>query len=114
MFFLLALVLLLVLPSPWDLVGAAASGALGVLEIAYWQRRMRANKVQTGVENLVGATGEVTETCNPLGQIRVLGELWQARSSAALPPGTAVRVVALNGLVVEVAPADVIDDEART
>jgi membrane protein implicated in regulation of membrane protease activity len=42
----------------------------------------------------------------PLGQIRVLGELWQARSSSELPRGTPVRVVALNGLIVEVEAAE--------
>ena len=102
MFLLLALLLLIFLPSPWNLVGAVVSGFLGILEVGYWHRRMRDRKVQTGAENLVGAIGEVTEALTPLGQIRVLGELWQARSSSDLPRGTSVRVVALNGLIVEV------------
>ena len=76
--------------------------ALGVFEVGYWQRRVRRKKVQTGVENLVGATGEVTERLAPSGQIRVLGELWQARSSSELPPGSRVRVVAVDGLMLEV------------
>lgn len=103
---LLALLLLLILPSPWGVVGALACGAFGLIEVVYWQRRMRGRKVETGAENLVGATGQVTEPCEPVGQIRVLGELWQARSSAALPRGAVVRVVALNGLTVEVEAAD--------
>jgi membrane-bound serine protease (ClpP class) len=106
MFLLLALLLLIVLPSPWNVIGGLASGVLGVLEVVYWQRRMRREKVQTGVENLVGATGEVTERLDPSGKIRVLGELWQARSSSDLPPGSRVRVVALGGLMVEVEAAD--------
>jgi len=106
MFLLLALLLLIFLPSPWNVIGGLASGVLGVLEVVYWQRRMRREKVQTGVENLVGATGEVTERLDPSGKIRVLGELWQARSSSDLPPGSRVRVVALDGLTVEVEAAD--------
>jgi membrane-bound serine protease (ClpP class) len=106
MFLLLALLLLIFLPSPWNLIGGVASGALGVFEVAYWQRRMRRGKVQTGIENLVGATGEVTERLDPSGKIRVLGELWEARSSSELPPGSRVRVVALDGLTVEVEAAD--------
>jgi membrane-bound serine protease (ClpP class) len=48
----------------------------------------------------------VTERLDPSGKIRVLGELWQARSSSDLPPGSRVRVVALDGLMVEVEAAD--------
>lgn len=102
MFLLLALLLFIFLPSPWNAIGGLASGALGVLEVVYWQRRMRRKKVQTGVENLVGATGEVTEWLAPRGHIRVLGELWQARSSSELPAGSRVRVVAVDGLTLDV------------
>jgi membrane-bound serine protease (ClpP class) len=102
MFLLLALLLLIFLPSPWNVIGGVASGALGVFEVAYWQRGMGRRKVQTGIENLVGATGEVTKRLDPSGKIHVLGELWQARSSSELHPGSRVRVVALDGLTVEV------------
>jgi len=112
MFLLLALLLVIFLPSPWNVIGGLASGLLGVLEVAYWQRRMRRAKVQTGIENLVGATGEATERLAPSGQIRVLGELWQARSSSELPPGSRVRVVALDGLTVEVEAADEAEEHA--
>ena len=103
-FFLLALLLLVFLPWPWNLVGALVSGGLGVAEVVYWERRMRAHKVQTGVENLLGAVGKVAEPLAPVGQIRVHGELWEARSTRTLPSGTAVRVVAVNGLVLDVEP----------
>ncbi len=106
MFLLLALLLLIVLPAPWNVIGGIASVALGVFEVAYWRRRMQREKIQTGVENLVGSTGEVTELLAPSGQIRVLGELWQARSSSELPPGSRVRVVAVRGLTLEVETAD--------
>jgi membrane-bound serine protease (ClpP class) len=106
MFLLLALLLLIFLPSPWNVIALVASGFVGIVEVGYWHRRMRDRKVQTGAENLVGATGEVTEPLMPLGQIRVLGELWQARSSSELPRGTPVRVVALDGLIVEVEAAE--------
>ena len=70
---------------PWNLVGALISLGLFVLEVAYWQRRMRAAGVQTGVENLVGAVGTVTERLAPVGQIRVLGA-WEARSTGQCRP----------------------------
>jgi membrane protein implicated in regulation of membrane protease activity len=102
MILVLALLSLVFLPSPWNFVGALAGGAVFAFEVAYWQRRMRRRKVQTGLENLVGSTGEATERLAPSGQIRVLGELWQARSSSELPPGSRVRVVAVHGLTLEV------------
>ena len=106
MFVALALVLFLILPDPWNVVGGVLSLACGVVEITYWQRRMKRVKVVTGVENLIGATGEVTAPLEPVGQIRVLGELWQARSSEDVPPGTSVRVVAVDGLVLNVEPVE--------
>jgi membrane protein implicated in regulation of membrane protease activity len=105
MLLLLALLLLIVLPAPWNVVGPLAIGAVGTFEVAYWHRRVRGTKVQTGAENLLGSVGEVTQPLMPVGQIRVLGELWQARSNAELPRGTTVRVVALSGLTVEVEAA---------
>jgi membrane-bound ClpP family serine protease len=106
MFLLLALLLLIFVPSPWNVIGAIASGAFGVVEVGYWQRRMRREKVQTGVENLVGATGEAAERLAPSGHVRVLGELWEANSSSELPRGARVRVVEVRGLVLEVENAE--------
>ena len=113
MFFLLALLLFIVLPSPWNFVGGLACLALGALEVTYWQRRMRRQKLQTGIEQLVGATGEVSERLAPSGYVRVVGELWEARSSSELPPGSRVRVVAVHGLVLEVEPLDEATTSAR-
>ena len=48
----------------------------------------------------------MTEALAPLGQVRVLGELWEARAAVELPSGARVRVVALDGLTLEVEPDD--------
>ena len=79
MLLLLALLLLIFVPAPWNVIGALATGALGVFEVVYWQRRMRGEKIQTGVENLVGKTGVAAERLAPSGHVRVLGEIWEAR-----------------------------------
>jgi membrane-bound ClpP family serine protease len=105
MFLLLALVLFIVVLSVERRWGARGPLA-GVCEVAYWQRRMRRKKVQTGVEHLVGAIGEVSKRLDPSGHIRVMRELWQARSSAELAPGSRVRVVAVHGLELEVEAID--------
>ena len=44
MFLALALLLFLILPDPWNVVGGVVSLACGVVEITYWQRRMRARQ----------------------------------------------------------------------
>src|SRR5512132_3973357 len=106
MFLVLAFLLLIFVPWPWGLAAAIASLVLFVFEVAYWQRRMRREKVQTGVENLVGATGEAAERLAPSGHVRVRGELWEAKSSSELPRGARVRVVAVHGLVLEVESAE--------
>ena len=87
MFLIVAFVLLLFLPWPWNLVGALAGGGLLALEVLYWNRRMRERRVQTGIENLVGAVGEVVEPLMPDGQVRVLGELWEAHAKTELSRG---------------------------
>jgi membrane-bound serine protease (ClpP class) len=101
-FLVVAFVLLLFLPWPWNLVGALVGGGLFAVEVMYWNRRMRERRVQTGVENLVGAVGEVVEPLMPDGQIRVLGELWEAHAQVELPRGTPVRVLSVEGLMLEV------------
>lgn len=105
MFLLLALLLLLVLPDPWNVVAALAALALGGLEVLYFYRRMRHEKVVTGVENLVGAVGKAVEPLEPEGHVRVHGELWEARSSTPIDRGARVEVVAVENLTLEVRPA---------
>jgi membrane-bound serine protease (ClpP class) len=105
-FLLLALLLLLFLPDPWNVVGALAALALWGLEVLYFYRRMRGEKVVTGAENLVGAVGKAVEPLDPEGHVRVQGELWQARASESIPAGTRVRVVALDDLTLEVETAE--------
>ena len=106
MFLLLAVVLLIFVPWPWSLLAALLSCFAFVGEVAFWQSRIRHRKVQTGVENLVGSTGEVIEPLTPRGQIRVLGELWQARASSEVPRGASVRVVKVDGLTLDVEPLE--------
>jgi membrane-bound serine protease (ClpP class) len=105
-FLLLALLLLLLLPEPWNVVATLSALALFSLEVFYFYRRMRGVKVVTGAENLVGAVGKTLEPLDPEGHVRVQGELWQARASGAVPAGTNVRVVAIDELTLEVETAE--------
>jgi membrane-bound serine protease (ClpP class) len=69
--------------------------------------RARRNKVLTGAAALLGATA-IAQTelhAADAGQVLVRGELWQARlepGAAALPAGSSVRVLSVNGLLLTV------------
>jgi membrane-bound serine protease (ClpP class) len=105
-FLLLALLLFLLIPEPWNVAAFLGALALFSLEVLYFYRRMRGVKVATGAENLVGAVGTTVEPLDPQGHVRIQGELWQARASDAVPAGTKVRVVALDELTLEVETAE--------
>ena len=83
------------LPSPWGLVAIAAGGLIDIAEslaLLKWSRRRRA---VTGVEALLGQTAVVSRSPT---QVRVAGELWEARSDRVLVPGDEVVVRGVEGL----------------
>jgi len=80
------------------------TAALFVLVIALLLRS-RKRPVVTGKEALLGAEGEALVWQQDEGRVRVLGEIWRARSSRPLEPGTRVKVVDRDGLVLFVEPA---------
>ncbi|MDI3339881.1 MAG: nodulation protein NfeD [Sphaerobacter sp.] len=69
--------------------------------------RAQMRRPTTGREGLVGAIGTVREALAPHGYVFVEGELWRASSPAGpLEPGTAVRVIGIEGLELTVMPAE--------
>jgi membrane protein implicated in regulation of membrane protease activity len=82
------------LPSPWGFVAILAGGLIDIAEsliLLKWSRRRRA---VTGVEALIGKTAVVSSPT----QVRVAGELWEARSGRVLIPGDEVVVHGVEGL----------------
>jgi membrane-bound serine protease (ClpP class) len=62
-------------------------------------------KPTTGVEGFTGESGDVIETLEPDGIVRVQGELWNAESlSGTIKKGSRIRVVKINGLKLLVEP----------
>jgi membrane-bound serine protease (ClpP class) len=57
---------------------------------------------------MIGKTGVVVSECRPNGQIRLGGELWEARCNEGADAGETVRVTALEDLtlIVERAAQD--------
>jgi len=60
-------------------------------------------KPVTGVEGMIGNVGESIETLDPLGRVRVHGELWNAESiSGVINKGEKIRVVGMKNLKLHV------------
>jgi membrane-bound serine protease (ClpP class) len=90
---------------------AAALIALVIAAIAivmlYFALRAQSNKIETGKEALIGATGKTTTDLNPNGTVRVNGEFWQATTkTGAIKEGTAVKVIDMQGMFVIVQPTE--------
>ena len=104
MLIIVALILLFVLPGPWNVIVAAVCAVAWLGELYLWNRTVRGRKRVVGAQTLVGMIGQVREPCRPVGQVFVNGELWEARCEDGADPGTAVKVLAVNGLTLEVTP----------
>jgi membrane-bound serine protease (ClpP class) len=66
--------------------------------------RARAAKVVTGHSGMIGEVGEALTSLAPTGKIFVHGEYWDAVSSRPVEPGARVRIVAVQGLKLQVEP----------
>jgi membrane-bound serine protease (ClpP class) len=116
MLIFLAIVLLLVLPSPWNAVAFAVLLPLWVLELLAWNRTVKRRRRAVGAETLIGREAVVTVPCRPRGQVRLDGETWEARCEAGAPTGDRVRVTgreALTLLVEAAVPGEDADPARR-
>jgi len=101
-FFVLAIVLVIVLPSPWSWTAFGICFILGCGEVFGWSRRVRHLEHRVGAQTLIGQRARVVTACRPVGQVSVAGELWQARCEAGADPDEEVTVVARDDLLLTV------------
>ena len=87
MLFVAVALALFVLPRPWGLVAVIAAAIVELGETWFWVRFSQRRRIQAGAETLIGARAEVVSPCRPTGQVRLVGELWQARCEAGAEPG---------------------------
>jgi membrane protein implicated in regulation of membrane protease activity len=100
----LAIVAVLVwIERPWSYVVVGVAAAIEIGEAWFWWWLSHRRRPAVGVETLVGMTATVVSPCRPLGQVRVQGELWEARCERGADVGEAVEVVAVDGLTLVVA-----------
>jgi membrane-bound serine protease (ClpP class) len=83
----------------WPLLAAVVTAAAAIL---VWTlrifNRIRHQAAVSGVESIVGHTGESVDCFERTGMIKVDGELWQAVSDTPLASGDKVRIEEVNGL----------------
>jgi membrane-bound serine protease (ClpP class) len=82
-------------------LGIAAAGAAFLFFVVGMALKAHRRPVVSGHEELIGSTGQALDQ---EGWARIHGETWRIRSSAPLKAGQRVRVVAMDGLTLEVVP----------
>jgi membrane protein implicated in regulation of membrane protease activity len=93
-----------VLPPGWGIAAVTAGIVIEVAEVAFWVRFLRRYRVTTGVEGLIGSKADVIEACDPLGRVRLRGEIWHARCDDGAAVGELVEVTGIAGLTLQVRP----------
>jgi membrane-bound serine protease (ClpP class) len=102
---LIAIVLAAIfLPWPWALLAILGGLVVETGEVALGLTLARRWKPKTGEEAMIGRIAEVVTPCLPVGEVRVAGELWQARCEAGADVGDRVRIMSIEELTLTVTP----------
>ena len=104
MLIIVAVVLLLLLDGPWNWIAFVVVTLLWFAELYGWNRTVKNRRRVVGAETLIGKTAVVSEACRPVGQVRLDGEIWEARCEAGASPGDRVRVIGRDKLALLVEP----------
>ncbi|HET8551087.1 MAG TPA: nodulation protein NfeD [Gammaproteobacteria bacterium] len=88
------------------IVGVAAAVSICLLLLITFAVRAHRRKVVTGAEEMIGAIALPVKAFSGTGQVRVHGEIWRARSTSRVGKDQQVKVVAMNGLTLDVEPVD--------
>ena len=86
------------------LIGMALISAALLFAAGSFAMKARTRRVVSGCEELSGSEGLVTHCDGAICYARVHGERWRVRASVPLSPGDVVRVVHIDGLILDVEP----------
>jgi membrane-bound serine protease (ClpP class) len=86
--------------------GIAAAGAVVMLFMVMYFARSRRRPVTTGIEQLLSEPVVALNDFERNGLVRMHGEIWTAIASAPVGEGQVLRVTAVDGLVLHVAPLE--------
>jgi membrane-bound serine protease (ClpP class) len=86
------------------ILGVGAASALAFMGVVWLAARARKRPVTTGVAELLGREAVALDAFHGRGRVHIRGETWQAESAVPVAHGQALRVLAIDGLVLRVAP----------
>lgn len=76
-----------------------------IIWMVYKAAKAKLSKIKTGKEALIGSVGVAVTNLKPKGEIRVLGEFWQATAKEEwIKNGEKVEVVGMEGMLLIVRP----------
>jgi membrane-bound serine protease (ClpP class) len=88
------------------IISAVGFSALFFLVVLGMGIRAQRQKPVTGVEGMIGEIGESLEALNPVGTVRVHGEMWQAESlTGPIKKGARIRIAGIKDLLLFVETA---------
>lgn len=91
----------------WYFLGALALTSVAfIVLVGGLALRARRRPPASGIEEWVGAEGEMLESANALGWAKIRGETWRVHTASPLPTGQRIRVIAVRDLLLEVAPQE--------
>lgn len=91
----------------WPVIGGLAVVSLGfILLVGRLAFTARHSRIVSGREEMIGAVGVVQDWSGALGHVFAHGERWNASGPGPLEAGAQVRVLGIDGLTLNVAPAD--------
>jgi membrane-bound serine protease (ClpP class) len=86
------------------IIGFAIGSALLLFFVVGMALKAYRRPVSSGAEEMIGAVGEAVGGFPGEGSVHIHGEVWTARSAAAIPPHAQVRVIGRDGLSLLVEP----------
>ena len=106
----LLIFLLIVLPLfninlEWWLVAVIFVVELAISAFTYSMgRRALSKRLESGSDSMVGCVGTVTTPLDPMGYVKIRGELWKASCKNKLETGSGVVVIGIEGMKLTVVP----------
>jgi membrane-bound serine protease (ClpP class) len=92
----------------WTIATATGASFLLLTVVLAFAMKGQRNPVTTGEEGLLNSKGEVLKWANGRGDVRVMGEIWQAvpAESRSFRKGDMVKIVKIDGLKLIIAPQE--------
>lgn len=96
----------------WTIATATGASFLLLTVVLAFAMKGQRSPVTTGEEGLLRSKGEVLKWANGRGEVRVMGEIWQAvpEESRSFRKGDAVKIAKVDGLKLIIAPLEDNDD----